>query len=371
MTATTEIAQILKLVKNPSDSSSDIDVILRDRVDYIENEIIEYFTKSDNTFNIAFVDLHERILALRLLSFYYIILHKDEWNNINHELNEIIIDIHEKKNNLNSGLSSDFISSIELMRDNGIYSAILSNPHSKEIENLVSPLFVSNQINFGTFYNDISKKVKADMSEMLDFYYSSLSIDFSVILTSLKEEGRLRLKNYKIIQLTEFNKQAFINYKRDFDSWKRKINANNLGQKVEVHYKVLNDFISRKHKSEQKLPYTEQLQKSLNDILELKNLELGWDEEDSVPVSESHIVRAISITSHIYMEHLKAPTFIAPTSNSGIAIEYDIDNTRLDIRIEDAENPVINYFVDNKLVEKRAPFSYTNLAMIWKTNQTR
>lgn len=372
MTATTEITQILKIVKNSPDLNSNIDVIVKNRIENIENEIIEYVTTCNVTMDEAFVDLYEKVITLKLLTFFFLIQHRDIIKDINHELNEIIIDIHQKRDEVNSNISHDFINIIELMRDHEIYNSIINSGNVNDLEKLLSPLLVPYEIDSAAVYRQISKNIKAEISGGLsEFYYNSLSIDFSSVLFSLKEEEKLFFEDYQIVELTKFNSKALNKYTTYFNKWKKEMDESNLGQKLQVHIQPLNDFLTRKYGEGVTLPLTSELQKSITDTIELKNLEKGWDEEDSMPVSEEYIVKAMAIICQIYIQHLRAPSFIAPTSNSGILIEYSIDNTRLDIRIEDVLAPVINYFVDKKLIENRSPFGYEKLALIWKTTQAK
>lgn len=103
----------------------------------------------------------------------------------------------------------------------------------------------------------------------------------------------------------------------------------------------------------------------ISKIDELKNLEEGWDDENSLAVKQEYIDIATQIANQIFERHCKKPTFVAPTSSSGVLLEYSTSNDRIDIRIGDVPYIYINYINNKKFEGKKIPFSMEYIDSIW------
>lgn len=101
-------------------------------------------------------------------------------------------------------------------------------------------------------------------------------------------------------------------------------------------------------------------------ISELKHLEEFWNGEDSLPVKHEFIDIAIEIANSIFERHNRKPTFVAPTSSSGVLLEYASETDRLDIRIGDASYIYMNYRNNNNFEGKLIPYDMNYIDDIWK-----
>lgn len=103
-----------------------------------------------------------------------------------------------------------------------------------------------------------------------------------------------------------------------------------------------------------------------DEINKLKNLEEFWNREDSLPVKQEFIDIATEIANSIFERHNRKPTFVAPTSESGVLLEYTTMSDRLDIRIGDASYIYMNYRNNNNFEGKHIPYDMNYIDDIWK-----
>ncbi len=108
------------------------------------------------------------------------------------------------------------------------------------------------------------------------------------------------------------------------------------------------------------------LNTTIEKINELSTLEEGWNGEDSFPVKKGFIDTAIEIANSIFVKHNRTPTFVAPTSNDGILLEYSGENDRLDIRMGDAPYIYINYLNNKKFEGKHVPYDMDYIDKVWE-----
>lgn len=378
MTATTEInvKEFIKTVKKNSEQgdNSEFSERIMALIDKFENEVAQYFNANNkDSFEEAFTDLFDLIYKIRVLSVSLLVNYKEYLDTITNEdfINNGIIDIFQNKSRESENLSLSFINTLEMSRDKEMYALFTKIPLN-EFNSIYHSSILSDEIERNKEYhktinNNLDDNTKKEMDRFKDFFFNALSLDFTAVLYYLLEEKKIVFGEKKLNELSIFNKKALESYKGKYDSFDRFINEENLAIHVNKHVQTLNDFIVSK--SSNHLLVTE-LNSVIQDIINLKDLEQGWDEEDSVPVKHSFIIEAIDFISNIYMLYEKVPSFIAPTAYSGILLEYNYDNSRLDIRIGDEKSPIINNFQNKKLVDKRVPFNYDFLNSLWKTRQT-
>lgn len=378
MTATTDInvSEFIKTVKKNSvqgNNSEFSEHVLR-LIDKFENEVAYYFnTNNKDSFEEAFTDLFDLIYRLRVLSVSLIVNYKEHLDTLRDEnfINNSIIDIFQNKSKETENLSLSFINTLEMSRDKDMYSLYTKIP-LHEFNNIYHSSILSKEIEHNKSYHQLineklDENTKKEMDRFKDFFFSALSLDFTAVLYYLVDEKKIVFTERQLNNLSIFNRNALESYRKKYNSFERLFNEENLAIHVNNYVQTLNDFIISNNSNH--LLVT-QLNSIIQDIINLKDLEQGWDEEDSLPIKHNFIIEAIGIVSNIFMIYNRIPSFIAPTAYSGILLEYNYDDSRLDIRIGDEQLPIINNFQNKKLVAKRVPLNYDFLNSLWKTRQT-
>lgn len=76
------------------------------------------------------------------------------------------------------------------------------------------------------------------------------------------------------------------------------------------------------------------LNKAIDKIEKLKNLEDNWDDEDGKAIETKFIVAAKDLVTNQYRINRILPNFVAPTVNSGVLVEYKNNSFSIDFRFE-------------------------------------
>lgn len=376
MTATTEInvSEFIKTVKKNSEQgvNSEFTERLISLIHKFENEVALYFSTSQyGTFEESFTDLFDLVYKLRVLSVSLLINNKEHLDVLRDEnfINNGIIDIFQNKSKETDKLSDSFIKTIEMSRDKDMYSLFTKIPLN-EFNDIYHSSILSKEIEHSKSYHQLindklDENTKREMDRFKDFFFSALSLDFTAVLYYLIDEKKIVFIEQQLNDLSVFNENALETYRKKYGSFERLYNEENLAIHVNNYVQTLNGFVVSNHSNHMLVA---ELNSVIQGIIELKDLEQSWDEEDSLPIKHNFIIEAIAIVSNVFMLHNRIPSFIAPTAYSGILLEYNYEYSRLDIRIGDKQTPIINYFKKNLLIEKHVEFNYKFLSSLWKTN---
>jgi DNA-binding transcriptional ArsR family regulator len=106
------------------------------------------------------------------------------------------------------------------------------------------------------------------------------------------------------------------------------------------------------HSSEKEvLENDEVLKRVKKNINDLRHLPENWDDEGASPIDKTEIQSALSFVDKQFRHTSIIPSFIAPTLESGVLIEFADQNKRIDIRFENHQ-PFMTIFESGKLLYK-------------------
>ncbi|MES2763672.1 MAG: hypothetical protein V4677_15765 [Bacteroidota bacterium] len=366
MTATTEISveEVVKTIINSPEDESNFKI--KQDYDNLQLIIVEHFNKHEsNSLRESFVDLYEIILNFKINALPFIkkdteyrAMISDE-NNINND----IISIYQNDFIQSPNLNLSIIKSLELFRDNKHISIDNVPDNINELGSILLPSSEANiaKIISQEFNNLQDDNLNEELKKLKKLYFSALSIDFSFILYLLIEDQKLNFSPEKLKDLTEFNTSAHNDYNSIAINF-------NLYAKVTTVIMDIAKFLTDRTSNTDILT---EVADAIYKVFELKDLEHGWDDEESVPIKIEHIEKGVDVIASLFKEYNKIPTFIAPTVCSGVLLEYAGDNDRLDVRIGDENDILMTHFKNRKIEAKRIVLNNDYLDTIWKSQRMR
>lgn len=360
MNATAELAKmsvkdVIRSIE-ASDQQAHL-IILKQELDNLKLLITNYFKSqpTNYTFKSSFDYLSEPIFNFKMRALPLLTddpSFKDSLNDDN-DINNDIIDIFNNKVHPTE-LNDSIIKNLELARDTPISAENI--PPIEGLEDMIinAVKFGINDIDITGLDTNTQKILFKELDKSKKIYESVLSLDYSYLIYHMLDEKTLVFDSNKLNELTSFNNNA----QADF---------NEIKDDLDVYITMANNIsdLLPSLANGSSISNFDELGISIMKVTELRHLEKGWDDEDSMPIDKAYISLAIKIVADLFKHFNKLPTFIAPTIYSGVLLEYASSDDRLDIRIGDELNPIVNYFKSKKLVTARVPYNEDFVKSVW------
>lgn len=334
-----------------------------------EDLFLKYYSEFENTLTtriasskkIKFTDLlklyEKELYGLRLLLL-SVLLEQNFMKFDDDFFNNEIIDVYQK-NEKKESLNNSVLKSLEMARDNNIWSEVLKSTDAKSFNEVIDAYFKNGK---NIAYTDADKAFQKKFKNLTSY---SLAIDLSHIVFLLKEEGKVVLNEKDKGNLETFLKHNVESYEKKAPEYNAFIKENNLVLYIQTQLDAINSFIKLNNDklTPIKKEITEPLQKRIFELIALKDLKKNWDDEDADPIDLLKIEQAFNVLAQVFINYLKVPYYLCPTVGNGVKLEYrNNDDKRLDIRFE--SDPPLSLFFEHGKLSKSKNFEISDLSLL-------